>query len=68
MPYQACLDVRLPGNPVANDAESIDKCVKELSSAIRKALRHLLLSVVPVLTTGPLDLPKLETKYALKFG
>jgi hypothetical protein len=24
---QACLDYRLPGNPVVNDEEAIDKCV-----------------------------------------
>jgi hypothetical protein len=36
--YQACLEDRLPGNPVINDEESIDKCVEELSSAIQEAL------------------------------
>jgi hypothetical protein len=34
--YQACLEDRLPGNPVINDEESIDKCVEELSSAIQR--------------------------------
>jgi hypothetical protein len=36
--YQACLEDRLPGNPVINEDESIDKCVEELSSAIQEAL------------------------------
>jgi hypothetical protein len=32
--FQACLDEKLPGNPVVNDEEAIDKCVEELTSAI----------------------------------
>jgi hypothetical protein len=35
--FQACLDDRLPGNSVVNDAEAIDKCVEELTSAIQEA-------------------------------
>jgi hypothetical protein len=35
--FQACLDDRLPGNPVVNDDEAIDKCVEELTSAIQEA-------------------------------
>jgi hypothetical protein len=34
---QACLDDRLPGNPVVNDEEAIDKCVEELTRAIQEA-------------------------------
>jgi hypothetical protein len=35
--FQACLEDRLPGNPVVNDEEAIDKCVEELTSAIQDA-------------------------------
>jgi hypothetical protein len=35
--FQACLDNRLPGNSVVNDEEAIDKCIKELRSAIQEA-------------------------------
>jgi hypothetical protein len=35
--FQACLEDRLPGNPVVNDEEAIDKCVEELTSAIQEA-------------------------------
>jgi hypothetical protein len=35
--FQACLDDRLPGNPVVNDEEKIDKCVEELTGAIQEA-------------------------------
>jgi hypothetical protein len=35
--FQACLDDRLPWNPVVNDEEAIDKCVEELTSAIQEA-------------------------------
>jgi hypothetical protein len=31
------LDDRLPGNPVVNNEETIDKCVEELTSAILEA-------------------------------
>jgi hypothetical protein len=34
---QTRLDDRIPGNPVVNDEEAIDKCVEELTSAIHKA-------------------------------
>jgi hypothetical protein len=34
--FQACLDDRLPVNPVVNDEEAIDKCVEELTSAIQE--------------------------------
>jgi hypothetical protein len=35
--FQACLDDILPGNPVVNDEEAIDKCVEELTSTIQEA-------------------------------
>jgi hypothetical protein len=35
--FQACLDHRLPGNPVVVDEEAIDKCLEELTSAIHEA-------------------------------
>jgi hypothetical protein len=35
--FQACLEDRLPGNPVVVDEEGIDKCVEELTSAIQEA-------------------------------
>jgi hypothetical protein len=35
--FQACLDDRLPGNPVVDDEEANDKCVEELTSAIQEA-------------------------------
>jgi hypothetical protein len=35
--FQACLDDRLPGNPVVNDEDAIDKCVEQLTSAIQEA-------------------------------
>jgi hypothetical protein len=35
--FQACLDNRLPGNPVVNDEEAIDKCFEDLTSAIQEA-------------------------------
>jgi hypothetical protein len=35
--FQACLDGRLPGNPVVDDEEATDKCVEELTSAIQEA-------------------------------
>jgi hypothetical protein len=35
--FQACLNDRLPRNPVVNDEAEIDKCVKEVTSAIQKA-------------------------------
>jgi hypothetical protein len=34
---QACLDDKLPGNPVVNDEEAIEKCLEELTSAIQEA-------------------------------
>jgi hypothetical protein len=34
--FQACLH-RLPGNPVVNDEEAMDKCVEEVTSAIQEA-------------------------------
>jgi hypothetical protein len=35
--FQACFDERLPGNPVVNDEEVIEKCVEELTNAIQEA-------------------------------
>jgi hypothetical protein len=35
--FQACLDDRLPENPVVNDEEAINKCAEELTSAIHEA-------------------------------
>jgi hypothetical protein len=35
-PFQACLEHRLPGNPVVVDEEAIDKCLEELTSAIHE--------------------------------
>jgi hypothetical protein len=35
--FQACLEDRLPGNPVVNNEEAIDKCIKELIGAIKEA-------------------------------
>jgi hypothetical protein len=35
--FQACLHDTLPGNPVVNDEEAIDKCVEELTNAIQEA-------------------------------
>jgi hypothetical protein len=35
--FQACLDDRLPENPVVNDEKAIDKCVEELTSAVQEA-------------------------------
>jgi hypothetical protein len=35
--FQACLEHRLPGNPVVVDEEAIDKCREELTSAIQEA-------------------------------
>jgi hypothetical protein len=35
--FQACLEDRLPGDPVVIDEEAIDKCVEELTSAIHEA-------------------------------
>jgi hypothetical protein len=35
--FQACLDERLPGNPVVNDEEAINKCIVELTRAIQEA-------------------------------
>jgi hypothetical protein len=35
--FQVCLDDRLPGCPVVNDEEAIDKCVEELTSAIQES-------------------------------
>jgi hypothetical protein len=35
--FQACLDNILPGNPMVNNEESINKCVEELTSAIQEA-------------------------------
>jgi hypothetical protein len=34
---QACLEHRLPGNPVVVDEEAINKCLEELTSAIHEA-------------------------------
>jgi hypothetical protein len=34
---QALLENRLPGNPVVNDEEAIEKCVEELTSTIQQA-------------------------------
>jgi hypothetical protein len=64
--YQACFEDRLPGNPVVNDEESIDKCVEELSSAIQEALATSAPKRLLVPTHGPFYLPELGTKYALK--
>jgi hypothetical protein len=36
--FQACLEDRLLGNPAVNEEETIDKCVVELSSAIKDAI------------------------------
>jgi hypothetical protein len=57
--YQACLDDRLPGNPLLNVEKSIDKCAEELSNAIQEALAASAPSVVPVQTHCPLYLPEL---------
>lgn len=38
MACQACLEDRLPGNPVANDDNAIDRYVEELSSVTQKTL------------------------------
>jgi hypothetical protein len=35
--FHACLEHRLPGNPVVVDEEAIDKCLEELTSAIHDA-------------------------------
>jgi hypothetical protein len=35
--FQACLDDRLPGNPVVSAEEATDECVEELTSAIQEA-------------------------------
>jgi hypothetical protein len=35
--FQACLEHRLPGNPVVVDEEEIGKCLEELTSAIHEA-------------------------------
>jgi hypothetical protein len=35
--FQACLEHRLPGNPVVVDEDAIDKCFEELTSAIHEA-------------------------------
>jgi hypothetical protein len=35
--WQACLEHRLPENPVVVDEEVIDKCLEELTSAIHEA-------------------------------
>jgi hypothetical protein len=35
--FQACLDDRLPGYPVVNDEEAIDKWVEGLTCAIQEA-------------------------------
>jgi hypothetical protein len=35
--FQACIEHRLPGNPVVVDEEAIDKCLEELTSAIHEA-------------------------------
>jgi hypothetical protein len=48
------LDDRLPGNPVVNYEGAIDKCVEELTNDIQEATRHLLPSVDPVHTRGPI--------------
>jgi hypothetical protein len=32
------LEERLPSNPTANDDETIDKCIEELTSAIEEAI------------------------------
>jgi hypothetical protein len=34
---QACLEDRLPGNPVVHGKEAIEKCIEELTSAIQEA-------------------------------
>jgi hypothetical protein len=39
--FQACLEHRLPGNPVVVDGEAIDKCLEELTSAIHDATAAL---------------------------
>jgi hypothetical protein len=38
--FRACLEHRLPGNPVVVDEEAIDKCLEELTSAIHEAPRR----------------------------
>jgi hypothetical protein len=35
--FQACLEHRLPGNPVVVEEEAVDKCLEELTSAIHEA-------------------------------
>jgi hypothetical protein len=35
--FQACLEDRLPGNPVVVEEGAIEKCLEELTSAIQEA-------------------------------
>jgi hypothetical protein len=51
--YQACLEDRIPGNPVVNDKVSIDKCVEGLSSASQEALATSALKRRPHANPGP---------------
>jgi hypothetical protein len=34
--FQACLEHRLPGNPVVVDEEAIEKCLEDLTTAIHE--------------------------------
>jgi hypothetical protein len=45
--YQACLEDRLPQNPVVNDEEPIEKCVEELSRTTQETTRANLRPSLP---------------------
>jgi hypothetical protein len=62
--FQACLEKRLPGNPVVVDEQAIDKCVVELTNDIQRRQRHGLQGVDHVPTHGPLFPLVFRMKYA----
>jgi hypothetical protein len=62
--FQACLNHRLPGNPVVVDEEAIDKCLEELTRPSTRPQRHRLQGADHVPTHDPLFPLVFMMKYA----
>jgi hypothetical protein len=66
--FQACLEAGLPSDPDLPNEVAIDACVKELSSAISKALTDSTPKCRTRANPGPQYHPEYRMKYAWKTG
>jgi hypothetical protein len=62
--FQSFLDDRLPGNPVVNNEEAIDKCFEELISAIQEVTAASAPKHLPVPSRCPIYQLVFMMKYA----